>query len=110
MTDLEVCKRIAEIEGIDFEAEDGKVIQLAPNTNIPNAKVGYFTSWFNPLTDKALCFNLMVKYRVDIVQSTGGNVEAHCWGGNTLFGADDEVLQRAICLAIIAKHEDKDNE
>ena len=58
MTDLEICKRIAEIEGIEnFETYHP----------IPN-EVGfdYECEHYNPLTDDALCFRLMVKYKVEL--------------------------------------------
>tara|TARA_R110002051_G_scaffold301683_1_gene369645 strand:+ start:740 stop:991 length:252 start_codon:yes stop_codon:yes gene_type:complete len=81
MTDLEICKRIAEIEGISDYI--------------------FINYDYNPLTDKALCFDLMVKHKVDTE-----------WWGDEL-GAyipvndgeiHDKNPQKAICLAIIEAH------
>lgn len=66
LTDLEICKRIAEIEGYPAPLK-------AHNDNWIIAA--------NPLTDDALCFKLMVKYNVDIV-STPEVVHAVCFGEN----------------------------
>ncbi len=90
MTDLEICKRIAEIEKI----------------HVSNAECGMY----DPLTEKALCFDLMVKYKVEIEWC--GN-ECATW----IYNEDgypeykvlhhDGTLQQAICLAIIEANEDK---
>lgn len=85
LTDLEICKKIADIEGFPeqvLEFHDDHILN------------------YNPLTDKALCFDLMVKYKVEL-----DFVSSYCaclmgeyeWGYN-------ENPQKAICLAIIAKH------
>ena len=60
LTDLELCKKVAEIERVDFVmTNDGKSI---------NHKVYgiYCGNEYNPLTNKALLFDLMVKYKVEI--------------------------------------------
>ncbi len=49
MNDLEICKRIAEIEGM---------------SNLLQYYHDCIDNVFNPLTDDALCFQLMVKYKV----------------------------------------------
>ena len=59
LTDLEICKRIAEIEGFTF-CTGGKYARVEVRRD--NTVYGYVD--FNPLTDKALCFDLMVKYGV----------------------------------------------
>ncbi len=57
MDDLEICKRIAEIEGL-------KTWQH-PNGELYIDAESYEKMYiFNPLTDDALCFQLMVKYKV----------------------------------------------
>lgn len=86
MTDLEICKRIAEIEKI----------------HVSNVECGMY----DPLTDKALCFDLMVKYKVVYLE---GEAFADCLDGCSPEGggyycegtATDTNPQKAICLAII---------
>ncbi len=84
MTDLEICKRIAEIEGI----------------HVSNVDAGMY----DPLTDKALCFDLMVKYDVRVEPS-----DCNAWLDNEDGYPECEVihhegtLQEAICLVIINK-------
>ena len=60
MNDLDICKRIAIIEKhfIDCESVDSIII-----FNGGDGKV------YNPLTDDALCFQLMVKYEVNIIMN-----------------------------------------
>ena len=62
LTDLEICKRIAEIEAlpIDF-VTDSLVI-------IHNGGDGYM---YNPLPDDALCLKLAFKYEVCINHYSG---------------------------------------
>ena len=78
MNDLEICQRIAEIEGI----------------HVSNAECGMY----DPLTDKALCFDLMVKYQVSIEPQPFNLTYAKI---NYQHAVLDENLQRAICLTII---------
>ena len=81
MTDLEICKRIAEIEGI----------------HVSNADVGMY----DPLINKALCFDLMVNHKIEIDFTEDGKTRAwqhyHIDGQDTL----SKSTPRAICLAII---------
>jgi hypothetical protein len=96
LTDLEICTRIAEIEGLNdftyFEDVNGER-QLSVNKN-----------HFNPLTDKALCFDLMVKHEMEFFRYAK---TWNCsWYGEHP-SIQDKNPQRAICLAIIAKHEGK---
>ena len=93
MNDLEICKRIAEIEShtVDCEFRDFIVV-----------KNGGDGKAFSPLKDKALCFDLMIKYGVKIDYING---VAHAGFGCSYWFVDENP-QRAICLAIIAKHED----
>jgi hypothetical protein len=89
MTDLEICKRIAEIEG-----NKATVVECADGSWL----CGEECDEYNPLTDKALCFDLMVKYKVEVE-----------WCGNECATYKDELQreihdispQKAICLAII---------
>jgi len=101
MDDLEICKRIAEIEGetIEHITHYGTLF-VSSNVFEP----------YNPLTDDALCFQLMVKHKV-IVQWLW-----KCHDGTPRYMAyvDDEGYQRysanpneAILLTIIAKTKGK---
>ena len=95
MTDLEICKRIAEIEKI----------------HVSNVDAGMY----DPLTDKVLCFDLMVKHEINLTSMDSvydcGRIEREyiCFQqgayplnvANTL--STDADPQRAICLAIINK-------
>ncbi len=106
MNDLEICKRIAEIEDVDFQIQNKKILPKDP----ANAIKDKLTDVYNPLTDKALCFDLMVKHKVEVEWC--GN-ECATW----IYNEDgypeykvlhhDGTLQQAICLAIIEANEDK---
>jgi hypothetical protein len=99
-TDLEICKRIAEIEGLVFCTgnryarieiwKDGKV---------------YKYEKYNPLTDDALCFKLMLKYETSLTYG-GYAVIAEALikkeDGEHSFATQAYCPKRAICLAIIA--------
>ena len=101
LTNLEICKRIAEIESKTYKIDfDAYVITED-------------SDWqeYNPLDDKELCFDLMIKYRVKLWQSFNGEWVADCVyrydstdepGYNLPLSEKDP--QRAICLAIIETH------
>ena len=57
LKDLELCKRIAEIEGVLVDTIEGEWLGVHGKYDIEE---------YNPLTDKALLFDLMVKYKVEI--------------------------------------------
>ena len=80
-TDLEICKRIAEIDGI----------------HVSNVEA----DMYNPLTDDALCFRLMVKYKIDFCNYIN-DVYAGVSFGNEF---QNRSPNHAICLAIIAANE-----
>lgn len=107
MTDLEICKRIAEIE----ELLNTRVI-LGENEHL-QVNVGDFDLplWvtYNPLTDDALCFQLMVKHGVDFVNRKDyyevmfiklNDSPLENWDS-----IEDENPNKAICLAIIEANE-----
>ena len=104
MNDLEICKRIAIIEKhfIDCESVDSIII-----FNGGDGKA------YNPLTDDALCFQLMVKYDVDVMSLYRVNKETE-WEAQ-VFTKDyaDAVSiyntnpNKAICLAIIEAHKEQ---
>ena len=61
LTDLEICKRIAEIEGVKVRICGGDLCMLEV-TGSSLMKIP--TTEYNPLTDDALSFRLMIKYKV----------------------------------------------
>jgi hypothetical protein len=108
LTDLEICKRIAEIEGVKFIVFSGKIAADAFQVHdlFSCAHMGFT---FNPLTDDALCFQLMVKHRVKIVFERAPDYY-HAIAlykiNNTKLCQSDESPNKAICLAIIEAHKD----
>lgn len=106
LTDLEICKRIAEIESY--------------KTSVTDAKKGIWASiykndcydWFNPLTDDALCFQLMIKYAIEVKPPLKGVQKNTKVVWSVFNGVDDfdnyylynESTNKAICLAIIEAH------
>ena len=70
LTDLELCERIAEIEGVLVDIIDGEWLGVHGKYDIEE---------YNPLTNKALLFDLMIKYGIVAGRSIGG--ETHTvWG------------------------------
>jgi len=104
MTDLEICKRIAEIEGLSEHR-----FRNYCNAEYDDECRLISVDHYNPLTDKALCFDLMVKYDVVFLDDeayagceSGAGPESggyYCEG----YGVSKSSPQRAICLAIIDK-------
>ena len=100
MNDLEITKRIADIVGCEYE---GNNLVLA------------YGNWIDPLLDtmraKAWCFDLMVGYGVtfESCQFYKGMFTAFTYsehGVKVLPKAHENSPNKAICLAIIAAHED----
>lgn len=105
LTGLEICKKIAEIENEDtITNHDEGVVYRYITPSFGTAKV--LNGEFNPLTDKALCFDLMVKHKIHSVGERPKGYYAETWSEeqSTNTGAFDKNPQKAICLAIIAKH------
>tara|TARA_R110000850_G_scaffold271979_1_gene406734 strand:+ start:657 stop:989 length:333 start_codon:yes stop_codon:yes gene_type:complete len=102
LTDLEICKRIAEIEFNDlidcYEHEFDGICIDKPMCGM------VFREAYNPITDDALCFGLVKKYGVEIIPqwdrvSANNGIEcAHEYAKNP---------NKAICLAIIGANKDK---
>ena len=90
MNDLEICKRIAEIEGYSKLGTVWGELVIVSNEDD--------TTSYNPLTDDALCFGLVKKYGVEIIPqwdrvSANNGIECtHEYAKNP---------NKAICLAII---------
>ncbi len=109
-TDVEICKRIAEIEGYHVSTDVKPRCGSAYANIYPDNCYGNY----NPLTDKALCFDLMVKYmRYFKIQSDENLTKIHVHDleamspQSLLYIVKDPDAQRAICLAIIEAHEGK---
>ena len=109
LTDLEICKRIAEIEGVKFIVSSGKIAADAFQVHdlFSCAHMGFT---FNPLTDDALCFKLMNKHEACVHYGSG---DVFICGGDNFDGClslqsfdvdDKKTLNKAICLAIIEAH------
>jgi len=104
LTDLEICKKIAEIEGLEVVALD-----VFKNGTQFLRKALFFEDFeeYNPITDKALLWDLMVKYRVMI---DWYNMELYILNidgdliSNFIQFADESELPRAVLLAIIEAH------
>ena len=102
LTDLEICKRIAEIEGVEFRTQNGKVLPENPAEAITSK----LTDVYNPLTDDALCFKLMIKYKISLIQHQN-NTAVYCIYNHDEKHATNTMTNpnRAICLAIIKSKE-----
>ena len=81
MDDLAICKRIAEIEGFELTDHLFKLCKIkklhSEYCKLPNLDdfdkfiecadtTGFDAYRYNPLTDDALCFQLMVKYKIGL--------------------------------------------
>jgi len=106
LTNLQICKRIAEIEN------KGDCFNWF-NTFAIRTEMYAEREEYNPLTDDALCFQLMVKYDCDLISPYRPNKDTH-WECQ-IFTSDcadavsiyDDSPSKAICLAIIEAHKDK---
>lgn len=114
MSDLEICKRIAEIEGVDFECgyntkNSGgcyRVTKRLHNGRWLNRES------YNPLIDDGLCFKLMVKYRISLHYDTEGMTNPYVCFHNKVLATQlsrDTSPNKAILLAIIEAHKDNNN-
>ncbi len=63
LTDLELCKKIAEIDGVSVTQWSSS--RGASGYSTVNVEGGVGVN-YNPLTNKALLFDLMVKYKVEL--------------------------------------------
>jgi len=107
MEDLAICKRIAEIEGHWWVTDRGCYLYIMKE--YAESKDHPLPTYYNPLTDDALCFQLMVKYKV-YVDYFGDNARAAMsWNGSDReFQVDvvDMSMNKAILLAIIEAHKE----
>jgi hypothetical protein len=105
MSDEEILRRLAEIEGVKSLpiGPDGMVCDLGN----PTAKFLYEDGaggydW-NPLTNDAQALGLVKKHEVLIEECSGDGWHTMCDGEQRC----DPDLNRAICLAVIAAREGK---
>jgi len=99
MTDEEILKRLAEIEGYKL-SEYGFRYSTAFNAII-HYQDDDFSPW-NPLHDDAQCLALVKKYRITLL-SSGPKYYNAIVSVSSAWGID-ESLNRAVCLAIIEAH------
>lgn len=104
MNDLDICKRIAEIEGLNNHISDNKKHIMVKDMSTPALRWIKFIE-YNPLTDDALCFRLMIKYGYDFCQLQSSKLYmVHTAMDKTVTDANPN---KAICLAIIKAHKVK---
>lgn len=101
MNDLEICKRIAEIEG--YEVLDDKVYtkQVYIKTKeYCNTDSVYFDAAkpYMPMWHESMMYSLMIKYKVRLNYYFDGTVDA--WIDSTRQITESNTT-KAICLAII---------
>jgi hypothetical protein len=126
LTDLEMCKRIAEIEGVELFNSysiifDKKVLinmymdkgtkwhHAAENEECFFTKVytnpsQYHKAIYNPLTDNSLCFSLMLRHEVSLTYgeyAVNAEILIEKEDGEHSFSTQAYCPSRAICLAII---------
>jgi hypothetical protein len=100
MTDLEICKRVAEIGGLIVSKDVKPSCGGAFASIHPNGCYGVY----NPLTDDALNHQLMIKYKIDLDFTDDGYTRA--WEYHHICGQDtlNKSTNKAILLAIIEAH------
>lgn len=89
MNDLEICKRIAEIEGETVEHITNKGVLFVSSDDFEP---------YDPLRDDALCLRLIKAYKLDIDWAFDG---WGVWTGDNNHRIHNEHLNKAVCLAII---------
>ena len=102
LDDLSICKRIAEIEKIGHQhiqyTDKPFIVSMATHSE------------YNPLTDDALCFQLMVKYEVNVDSYLGvTSISSDYTNKPNIAQVSymDYTINKAICLTIIKAHKDK---
>ena len=93
MNNLEICKRMGEIEKLNGEFATHK------NGHQGRRYIDGSFSPYDPLTDDALCFQLMIKYKLSLIAPEGEQTNWDCVISDIL--TCDENPNKAICLAII---------
>ena len=102
LTDLEICKKIAEIEGFQFTYDRNGTPYILKMW--AECEEHPLPTRYNPLVDKALCFDLMVKYAVKLQIEMNREYYARSRKtGGSSYNIDPV---RAILLAIIGDDDD----
>ena len=105
LTDLEICQRIAEIEGKSYWLHGtGEGICM----NYIEGKRASKVLYYNPLTDNSLCFSLMLRHEVSVTYgeyAVNAEILIEKEDGEHSFSTQAYCPRRAICLAIIKSKE-----
>jgi hypothetical protein len=101
LTDLEICKRIAEIENLEHYISENKKYCMTRD-KLSTYVIRHVE--YNPLTDDALCFKLMVKHEISIINISKDLFMVQC-KMITVDTSDSVNINKAICLAIIMSKE-----
>ena len=103
MNDLEICKRIADIEKIYYietKYSDGVnflgLVNEPDGCGTPPELIGEY----NPLTDDALCFQLMVKHKITMNWHTA-EYKAWVMIKAKSYSVTARTPNKAICLVIV---------
>ena len=108
MTDLEICKRLAEIEGLPHSVCNKNNCVTLPQKTAEELKISFV---YNPLIDKALLLGLCDKHEITTIFRYGEIFVGYEIENLTApIKCEKEELDRSRCLAIIAKYEGKDND
>ena len=99
MDDLEICKRIADIDGVGVEFKKPYNAYFLKGVSGEYEPEGEY----NPLTDDALCFGFIVNDKIEIEFDSDLNFV--CAIGDAW--VNDENLNRAICMVKIKAHKDQ---
>lgn len=104
LSDLEICKKIAEIDHGEAYV-DGDDTGNFINLNHPMSDRG--GEMYNQLTDDALCFKLMVKYKISLIQHQDSTAVYCIWNHDEKHSTETLTNpNKAICLAIIEAHKE----
>lgn len=105
MDNLELCASIAKIEGVfDQIVEEVARQRERNNREFQTGAISYlkpqsFEDIYSPLTNDALCFELMVKYAITVAPRIGNTTAT--WTGGDIEARGDKHTNKAICLAIV---------
>ena len=94
MNDLELCKKFAELEGVELVESFGKIHDAS--------KLGKYGSEYNPITDLALNCAARDKYKVEIdYMSKYISIFRIDDRGLTRFSSDMHFDDKPVCRAVI---------
>ena len=107
LTDLEICKRIAEIEGLKTQSS-GDVLFLIERIECSSLIDEAATREYNPMEDWSITGPLMFSHGIRYEGRKMGGKHRFWWGNirNKNYISNNNP-QRAICLAIIEKESNK---